>query len=338
MSLNGRSLDDLPLAAYTTGVVPDEDETLDPDVDPDLVAPPALTQQDLAAALAETTAAAAAPAEKKARGPRPSFKLPSLRRSKVAALQQSAPFQPVAAAAGGHAAAVPSFQAVSAAPPAAQAFQPVASFQAAPAFDAVSRPGVAPTPGMPKAPPAGAAGLRSRGLPRLALRDPRVLAGGVIVIGLALLGFSLLGGGGPATGSTGPTGSQGTGGLAPTAAPGNASVELTDAMPGIHALTGATGSGAAVNGQINATWTDATGDSLGLSGPASQGTRTTDPTFVLSWTMLIDNQPVTFTSRASECTIGMAVGVKVVHGTFVCKQLKSGDGKHEIDMRGTYTT
>jgi len=338
MSLNGRSLDDLPLAAYTTGVVPDEDEPFDPDVDPDLVAPPALTQQDLAAALAETAAPAAAPAEKKARGPRPSFKLPSLRRSKVTALQQAAPFQPAGATAGGGAAAAPSFQAVSAGATPAPAFKPVASFQAAPAFEPVSRPGLAPKPTLPKAGPTGAGGARSRGLPHLGLRDPRVLAGGVIVIGLGLLGFSLLGGGGPATGSTGPKGSQNPGAVAATAEPGNASVELTDAMPGIHALTGATGAGAAVNGQINATWTDPTGDSLGISGPASQGTRTTDPNFVLSWTMLIDNQSVTFTSRASECTIGMAVGVKVVHGTFVCKKLRSGDGKHEVDLRGTYTT
>ena len=123
-----------------------------------------------------------------------------------------------------------------------------------------------------------------------------------------------------------------------TGATGTDAATMPTVTPAAVIVTGATGSGAAVNGQINATWTDATGDSLGLSGPASQGTRTTDPTFVLSWTMLIDNQPVTFTSRASECTIGMAVGVKVVHGTFVCKQLKSGDGKHEIDMRGTYTT
>jgi hypothetical protein len=202
----------------------------------------------------------------------------------------------------------------------------------------MNRPGLAPTPATPKAGPAGAAGGRRRGLPRLALRDPRVLAGGVIVVGLGLLAFSLLGGGGPATGSTGPKGTQDAGAVAPTAAPGNASVELTDAMPGIHALTGASGAGAALSGQINATWTDPTGDSLGISGPASQGTRTTDPSFVLSWTMLIDNQSVTFTSRASECTIGMAVGVKVVHGTFVCKKLRSGDGKHAIDMRGTYTT
>jgi len=155
---------------------------------------------------------------------------------------------------------------------------------------------------------------------------------------VALPIFSLLGGGGPASGSTGPNGSQGTGAFVPTPAPGSASVEVTSSPAGIHALIGATGAGAAVSSQLDATWTDATGESLGITGAASQGTRTTDPSFVLTWTMLIDNQPVTFTSRASECTIGMAVGVRAVHGTFVCKNLKSGDRHYEIDMRGDYTT
>jgi hypothetical protein len=160
----------------------------------------------------------------------------------------------------------------------------------------------------------------------------------VIAIGLGLLGFSLLGGGGPRSGATGTNPSQDPAALAATPPPGHASVELTHAMPGIHALTGATGAGRAVNSQLNATWTGTAGESLGISGLASQGTRTTDASFVLSWTMLIDNQPVTFTSRASECTIGMAVGVKAVSGTFHCKSLKSGDGEHVIDLEGTYTT
>jgi hypothetical protein len=115
-------------------------------------------------------------------------------------------------------------------------------------------------------------------------------------------------------------------------------VELTGTLAAMYTLAGATGSGPAVDSQLDATWTDPLGESLGITGLASQGTRTTDPNFSLSWTMLIDNQRVTFTSRASECTIGMAVGPKAVHGTFVCKKLKSGDGKHVIDMRGTYTT
>jgi hypothetical protein len=93
-----------------------------------------------------------------------------------------------------------------------------------------------------------------------------------------------------------------------------------------------------VNSQVNATWTDPLGQSLGISGLASQGTRTTDPNFVLTWTMLVDGSAVTFTSRSSECTIGMAVAVKAVHGTFVCKNLASPDGRHVLDLRGSYTT
>src|SRR5262245_6253615 len=230
MSFNGRSLDDLPLAAYTTGVAPDEDESLDSAVDPDLVEPPAPTQQDLAAALADSVVATSEP-EKKAKRARPSLKLPSFRRSRTAALQAAAPFQPVAAGAP-----AASFQAVSASAPAVASFQPAAAFQAAPAYETVTRPGVLPQPAQPKV------GVAKRPRPRLALRDPRVLAGGVIVIGLGLLGFSLLSGGGPAGGGAGASASQDAGGLVPTAAPmGDASIELTDAMAGIHNLTGASG-------------------------------------------------------------------------------------------------
>jgi hypothetical protein len=54
--------------------------------------------------------------------------------------------------------------------------------------------------------------------------------------------------------------------------------------------------------------------------------------------MLVNNVAVTFTSRDKECTIGMAVGVRAVSGSIHCKDLKSADGKHVIDFRGTYTT
>jgi hypothetical protein len=55
-------------------------------------------------------------------------------------------------------------------------------------------------------------------------------------------------------------------------------------------------------------------------------------------TVLVDGAPVTFTSESSECTIGMAVQSKWVNGTFVCKKLKSDDGKHVVEARGTYRT
>ena len=341
MSLHGRSLDDLPLAAYTTGVAPDEEESVDPDLDV-VPAPPALTQQDLAAALVGASPAAAAPAPVKRRGL--SLKLPGLGRSKKADLDKGAPFQPVGSppepapvprpepAPVYRPDPAPVYHAVAQPAAAAAAFQAVSG--------AIDAPPVVQPRRQPKGtPPAGAPAARVPRKPRQLIRDPRVLAGGAVVIGLALLGVSLLGGGGPASGAGGPGSSQGTAAVVPpTPVPGSASVELTGKITGIFTLTGATGAGAAVNSRVDATWTDATGQSLGIDGMASQGTRTTDADFVLSWTMLIDNLSVTFTSRASECTIGMAVGVKAVHGSFICKDLRSGDGKHVVDLRGTYTT
>ena len=335
MSFHGRSLDDQPLAAYSTGVNPDEDETLDELADP--ADPPArpLTQQDIAAALAESTAPAAPPAAIKPRRSfrLPSVKLPSLGGGKKAALEQAAPFQPAAQTAVAPIGPASGFPAVSGPVGQQAAFQavsqPISQPISKPAKQAKARAVVVGAPGTP-------AGIRGR-VPRVLLRDPRILAGGAIVIGLALLGISLLGGGGPNAGAGGPGSSQDTTAVQPTAPVlGNASVELTRGAIGTYPLTGATGSGPAVNSQVNATWTDPLGQSLGLSGLASQGTRTTDPNFVLTWTMFVDGSAVTFTSRAGECTIGMAVAVKAVHGTFVCKNLKSGD--HEIDLRGSYTT
>ena len=362
MSFHGRSLDDQPLAAYTTGAVPDEDEPLDaPAAAPAGEPPRPLTQQDLAAALAESTAPAEPPT---AISPRrsfrlPSVKLPSLGRGKTAALEQAAPFKAIPQAATAQAGPAAAFQAVVAPPPQQAAFQAVAAaapkqsaFRAAAApaeqqapFQAVAQPATQPIGKPAKQPktrsvkvgtPGAPAGIRSR-LPKAMLRDPRVLAIGAIAIGVALLGFSLLGGGGPGSGSGGPNSSQDTTAVLPTAPVlGNASVEVTSGATGTFTLTGATGSGPAMDSHVDATWTDPSGQSLGIVGLASQGTRTTDPNFVLTWTMLIDGTSVTFTSRAAECTIGMAVGPKAVHGSFFCKRLRSGD--HVIDLDGSYTT
>src|SRR6476659_7516950 len=144
MSFHGRSLDDQPLAAYSTGVAPDEDEPLDePAAEPAGVPARPLTQQDLAAALADSTAPAVPPA---ALSPRRGFRLPSIKlpgigpgRGRAAALQQAAPFKPVPQAAAGPVGPAATFQAVAtpAAPPAA--FQTVAAPAAPPAgFQAVS--------------------------------------------------------------------------------------------------------------------------------------------------------------------------------------------------------
>jgi hypothetical protein len=342
MSFHGRSLDDQPLAAYSTGVNPEEDDSLDEQAAEPAGAPARpLTQQDIAAALAESTAPSPPPtAIKGKRGFRlPSVKLPSVGRGKKAVLDQAAPFQPVPHGAVAPVGPASGFQAVATPVSQTSAFQavsqplgqPLGKPAGKPMKEPKTRPVTVPVPGAPG---------RLRGPSRkVLLRDPRVLAGGTIVIGLALLGISLLGGGGPNAGAGGPNGSQDANAALPTAPVlGNASVELTGGGTGTFTLTGATGSGPAVNSQVNATWTDPLGESLGLSGLASQGTRTTDPNFVLTWTMLVNGSAVTFTSRAAECTIGMAVAVKSVHGTFVCKNLPSPDGKHVVDLRGSYTT
>jgi hypothetical protein len=328
MSLQGRSLDDLPLAAYSTGIDPEELEELDQAEDHGVAPPsapgshehdPNFASAAAQVSVAPTTEALAAggPGGRtplRRRGVRlPDVRMPRLGRSKVDALAQAAPFQPV-------------HQAVHQAP----GFQPVSYQSVAPQLVPPAHRHVDVTP------PSEQGSLLGR-LPRASMRDPRVLAGGTVVVGLMLLGVSLLNGGGPASGS-GPSSSLGTSGALATAAPALATVEMTGATAGMYSLTGATGAGPAVDSQLDATWTDPLGESLGIVGLASQGVRTTDANFVLSWTMLIKNQPVTFTSRGSECTVGMAVGPRAVKGTFVCKNLKSGDGKHVVDLRGTYTT
>lgn len=341
MTLHGRSLDDLPLAAYTTGVVPDETDELAPEADPSAAEP----APDVAASISHETgspdAHATAPAQDTAapRKGRLSLRLPALRRKKAPIDAASAPFQPVhpsVAAAGAFAAPM------TAAPMNAAPMTP-APMTAAPAFAASTMS--APPYGTPSVTvPVGSAPPGAKPLagivrnPRALLRDPRVLAGAVVAIGLVLLGVSLLGGGGPSSGSTGPNASQGTTAAQPTPVPGNATVELTSGLSGTHELTGQTGAGPAVNSQVNATWGDGTGDTLGLTGMASAGTRTTDINFVLTWVTTVAGAPVTFTSTDGECTIGMAVGAKAVNGTFVCKGLTSDDGKTTIDLRGSYRT
>ena len=345
MTFHERSLDDLPLAAYTTGVVPDEPEELLPD--PDLVG------EDLTAGVfspipletgspADPTAAKA-PDDAPRGGRRLSLRLPSLRRKKVVDAA-SAPFQPVhpsVAAAARFTAVTP--PPMSAAPMKA-APMTAAPMTAGPSFAAstLSAPSYGtPSITVPVGPaPPGAKPLSDlpRG-PRAMLRDPRVLAAGVLAIGVVLLGVSLLGGGGPRSGAGGPGSSQDTTAVQPTPAPvGAATVELTSGLTGTYELTGQTGAGPAVDSQVNATWGDGVGDTLGITGMASGGVRTTDAGFSLTWVTSVAGAPVTFTSTDSECTIGMAVGAKAVNGTFVCKKLTSDDGKKTIDLKGSYRT
>jgi hypothetical protein len=353
MTFHGRSLDDLPLAAYSTGIVPDENEELAQatesgasELGHDYAAATAHDHGSSAQAGAESKPGAV-PGGGRRLSLRLPFRLPVLRRLMRTPIDQaSAPFQPVHHAVEPGGAVAPSMAAsqMHAAPALG------APALAAPAFRAV--PFGSPPLGAPAgATPAGATPSGSRALrrdarvllrdalrdPRLHLRDPRVLAGGVVVIGLVLLALSMLGGGGT-SGAGGPGQSHGTTAAEATPVPANATVELTSGLTGIYALSGQTGAGPAVNSRVGATWADEFGDTLGLAGAASAGVRTTDANFVLTCTMLVQGAPVTFTSSAGECTVGMAVAAKAVNGTFHCKKLTSGDGRRTIDLQGTYRT
>lgn len=320
MSFHGRSLDDQPLAAYSTGISPTDDE---PEVPPDpgytsVPASSHSTADNVAHAHAEPDAAATPAPSGRKLGLK--LRLPSFGRGRQPALEAAAPFQAVAPSAQ-----LPGrpFEPASPRPfePAAQRpFEPVSVHVP---VDGAASP--SPLARLPKLP--------------VRVRDPRVLAGGTVAVGLVLLVASLLGGGGPTSGAGGPNSSQRPGGAAFTAAPvGNATVELIAGGTGMFTLNSASGAGPAVNSRVEASWADSLGHGLSLSGLASQGTRTTDANFALTWTMDFGGTAVTFTSRAAECTVGMAVGVTAVKGTFVCKKLRSPDGKHTIDIRGTYTT
>jgi hypothetical protein len=176
--------------------------------------------------------------------------------------------------------------------------------------------------------------------PRAHLRDPRLLLSGVVAVGLILLVLTLLGGG-PSSSLTaaGASPSAPTGPVATPAAIGNASVQVAGSgMSATLELTGVTGTTPAAVSTLDSTWIDQLGNTLVLGGPVSPGTRTTAADFVLSWTVIVKAAPVTFTSQAGECTVGMAVKAETVTGSFVCKKVKSSDGKYVVGARGTYRT
>lgn len=175
--------------------------------------------------------------------------------------------------------------------------------------------------------------------PRGNARDPRLLLSGVIGVGVVLLALSLLGGGGskgPAAADASPSAPALA--VASVAPVGDASVELTGALKGTFALTGVTGSGRSPEATMDSSWGDPLGNTLALDGSVSAGTRTTDPTFVLSWTVIVDGKAVSFASKAGECTVGMAVKPATVSGSFVCHKVKSVDGKYTVEASGTYRT
>lgn len=157
--------------------------------------------------------------------------------------------------------------------------------------------------------------------------------GGVIVVGLLLLV-----GGGPKPGAAGAEASASTVPLvvAPRE-PGNATLVLTGEVEEELTFTASTGPGAP-GAPIAITWSDPTANVLGLVGSVDRGTRTTAEALVLRWTVVVDEEPITFTSTDGECILGMAVHSTYVSGTFACKKIESDDGKYVVGASGTYRT
>jgi hypothetical protein len=170
------------------------------------------------------------------------------------------------------------------------------------------------------------------------VRTSRV-AQGAVFIGIILVGLMLLSGGTASPGATAATPSRPPS-AAPTIPPpsGEASLMLSGGATGTFALTGRAG-GQRVNATtVDAGWVDALQTTLTITGPVDRGTRTTDERLVLTIVVAVADTPVTFTSVAGECTIGMAPVGTAVQGSFTCKKLKSADGKLTIEASGTYRT
>jgi hypothetical protein len=169
------------------------------------------------------------------------------------------------------------------------------------------------------------------------LRTSRVAAGmafGAVI----LVGLIILVGSGPKAGDASAVASPS---LAPVAVAtqeaGNATLVLTGKVNQTLAFPGVSGAGVP-GAPIAATWTDSGKQTLGLEGAADRGTRYTDKTLVLRFTVMVRDKAVTFTSDRGECTIGMAVNPTNIFGTFSCKDLKSDDGKLVVAATGTYRT
>lgn len=333
MSYQGRSLDDLPLAAYSRGTVEEEPEE-------DLVAePPHLSQQD-AVAMAMGMEPVASPEPESAPeagvpdAGRRGLSLPRFSLPRFSLPRFALPKPPRMAIRGGQAAAVES------------------PFQAAPqqAMSVAHVPAPPATARVPAMAPAGATARRGASLgdlrgigaslrnPRTAVRDPRVLFGGMIAIGLVVVGLSLLGGasggiGGPGASASAPAGAGATAG------PGAATVLVSGRVETLFTLTGTAGFGRPSGPDLASTWSDAvSGATLSLTGRVGSVTRTTNANLVLTVTVPIGGVPVTFVSQAGECTIGMAEKVFSVTGSFNCPEVVSDDGRVELKITGSYQT
>lgn len=172
------------------------------------------------------------------------------------------------------------------------------------------------------------------------LRTSR-LAAGAAFVGLIVVGLLLLGGGKAAPGSAAAVASPGAPQVTRVPVePGAATLILTGGIESTYTLVGAPGPGTplAAGTVLSATWADTLQDAFALQGAADRGTRTTDANLVLSWSVTVDGQVVTFTSAAGECTIGMAMHPANVSGTFNCHKVKSADGKLTVGASGTYRT
>jgi hypothetical protein len=337
MTFQGRSPDDLPLAAYSKGAVADEpvDESVDEPSQP-------LSQQEaVALAMGIDTPAKPEPepesaAPRRGRGrprlslPRPSLprfslpQMPRLRfRSRTAAVADS-PFhlEPPAMSM--------SVAQVRAAMPAAL---PAATPTAMPA----ATPRATGAPGWARRLDLGDLGTKLRN-PRTAVRDPRVLFGGLIGVGVILLGVSLLGGGNLAGGPVPGASASAAPGIGVPAGPGPATVVVEGRSDGTFTLTGTEGFGKPTDGQLASTWADSAGTALSLTGRVGSGMRTTSGELVLSVTVLVEGNPVTFVSEDAECFVNMAEKMVNVTGSFVCEEITSADGRVKLKITGTYQT
>jgi hypothetical protein len=215
--------------------------------------------------------------------------------------------------------------------------QDVPAAAPAAALDGASTLDLADEPGEQAGMPLSAA-LADLGLQLVTLLRTSRLAAGVAFGGVILVGLALLAGGGPKPGAASVEASPS---LAPVAAatrePGNATLVLTGKVNATVAFAGISGAGAP-DAPLAATWTDSGPQTLGIAGAPERGTRYTDESLVLSFTVTVKKKPVTFTSNAGECTIGMAVNPTNVFGTFSCRNLKSDDGKLVVEATGTYRT
>jgi hypothetical protein len=335
MTFHGRSPDDLPLAAYSTGAVPHE-------LDEEIVDEPShpLSQQE-AVALAmgidapprpEPEQSEPAPAGRRGPGrprlslPRPSFprlSLPQMPRlgfrSRTAAVADS-PFH-----------LEPPQRSMSVAQ--VRAAMPAAMPAATPA----ATPRASRVPGWTRRVDLGDLGTTLQN-PRTAVRDPRVLFGGLIAVGVVLLGASLLGGGNSAGGPVPGASASAAPGIGVPAGPGPATVVVAGRVEGTFTLTGTAGFGKPADGQLASTWADSEGRALSLTGRVGSGMRTTSGDLVLSVTVNVDGRPVTFVSKDAECFVNMAEKMANVTGSFVCEEVTSADGRTKLKVTGTYQT